>query len=429
VLRYDQRGHGETDAPPGGYTFDLLVSDVIALFDTLGVDRAHFAGCSMGGMTTLGLVEQHANRVITAAPCDTTAHSTPEMKKAWEERIAAARQNGVPSMLDSTINRWFPPETVAHAAFIPKIKEMIVNTSLNGYVGCSSALSNFSYQDGLASIKSPLLVIVGTKDQMLEGSRAIHRDVPGSKLVELEGAGHLSSVDAADGTIARWTRISAARRNDGLSVEPHVGGCSRLSSSFRPAPRAVAGCPSHRGNGEHGTRQMTCETDRSIDEILSPYSVQHFSRMYARRERQRASCARTLRNKRARAADRRRRIPRKRLQRSFRGCRNHRQPNWGIQGRPLKFVLSDTQTNPQVALQLVNGLIAKHVAVFIDGGPAGVCSASIPVVLNSGPLDYCLSPGVHPPAGSYVLSSSVSTEDLAKTLVRFFRTRVGRIWV
>ena len=95
----------------------------------------------------------------------------------------------------------------------------------------------------------------------------------------------------------------------------------------------------------------------------------------------------------------------------------------GIQGRPLKFALSDTQTNPQVALQLVNGLIAKRVAVFIDGGPAGVCSASIPVVLNSGPLDYCLSPGVHPPAGSYVLSSSVSTEDLAKTLGRFFRTR------
>jgi branched-chain amino acid transport system substrate-binding protein len=95
----------------------------------------------------------------------------------------------------------------------------------------------------------------------------------------------------------------------------------------------------------------------------------------------------------------------------------------GIQGRPLKFVLSDTQTNPQVALQLVNGLIAKHVAVFIDGDPSGVCSASIPVVLNTGPLDYCLSPGVHPAAGSYVFSSSVSTEDLAKTLIRFFRAR------
>jgi 3-oxoadipate enol-lactonase len=199
VLRYDQRGHGETDAPPGRYTFDLLVSDVVALFDTLGIDRAHFAGCSMGGMTTLGLAEQHPDRVITVAPCDTTAYSTPEMKTAWEERIAAAQQNGVPSMLDTTINRWFPPETVAHAPFIPKIKDMIVNTSLNGYVGCCSALSNFNYQDGIAAIRAPLLVIVGTKDQMLAGSRAIHRDVPGSTLVELEGAGHLSSVDAADG--------------------------------------------------------------------------------------------------------------------------------------------------------------------------------------------------------------------------------------
>ena len=198
VLRYDQRGHGKTDAPAGRYTFDLLVSDVVALFDTLGVDRAHFAGCSMGGMTTLGLVEQHPDRVITAAPCDTAAYSTPEMKTAWEERIAAARQNGVPSMLDSTINRWFPPNTVANAPFIPKIKDMIVNTSLNGYVGCCSALSDFSFQAGLASIKAPVLVIVGTKDQMLEGSRAIHRDVPGSKLVEIDGAGHLSSVDAAE---------------------------------------------------------------------------------------------------------------------------------------------------------------------------------------------------------------------------------------
>jgi branched-chain amino acid transport system substrate-binding protein len=95
----------------------------------------------------------------------------------------------------------------------------------------------------------------------------------------------------------------------------------------------------------------------------------------------------------------------------------------GIQGRPLRFVYLDTQTNPQVALQLVNGLIAKHVNAFIDGGPSAVCSASIPTVVNAGPVDYCLSPAVHPPAGSYVFSSSVSTEDLVKALVRYFRMR------
>ncbi len=95
----------------------------------------------------------------------------------------------------------------------------------------------------------------------------------------------------------------------------------------------------------------------------------------------------------------------------------------GIQGHPIKFVTADSQTNPQVSLQLVNGLIAKHVNVFIDGAPAGVCSASIPIVVNTGPVDYCLSPGVHPPARSYVFSSNVSTDDLGKTVFRYFRDR------
>lgn len=95
----------------------------------------------------------------------------------------------------------------------------------------------------------------------------------------------------------------------------------------------------------------------------------------------------------------------------------------GVQGHPIKFVYSDSQTNPQVSLQLVNGLIAKHVSFYIDGGPAGICSASLPIVENSGPVDYCLSPGVHPPARSYAFSSNVSTDDLGKTLFRYFRER------
>src|SRR3974390_1729514 len=49
VLRYDQRGHGGTEAPGGRYTFELLMDDVLALMDALAIDKAHFAGVSMGG--------------------------------------------------------------------------------------------------------------------------------------------------------------------------------------------------------------------------------------------------------------------------------------------------------------------------------------------------------------------------------------------
>jgi branched-chain amino acid transport system substrate-binding protein len=95
----------------------------------------------------------------------------------------------------------------------------------------------------------------------------------------------------------------------------------------------------------------------------------------------------------------------------------------GIKARPVKFVLEDSQTSPQIGLQLAQGLIAKHVPAFIDGGPSTVCNASVPIVVQTGPVDYCLSPVIHPPAGSYVFSASVSSVDQARIAVRYFRER------
>jgi branched-chain amino acid transport system substrate-binding protein len=95
----------------------------------------------------------------------------------------------------------------------------------------------------------------------------------------------------------------------------------------------------------------------------------------------------------------------------------------GIKGHPVAFVLNDTATSPQQGLQIVNGLIAAKASVYIDGGPSTVCSSSIPIVLNSGPVDYCLSPLVHPPAGSYVFSAGMAGTDQAKMAVRYFRLR------
>ena len=62
VIRYDQRGHGETEAPAGRYAFDTLLNDALALMDVLGIAKATFAGLSMGGATALGLAERHPDR-------------------------------------------------------------------------------------------------------------------------------------------------------------------------------------------------------------------------------------------------------------------------------------------------------------------------------------------------------------------------------
>src|SRR5438105_11623217 len=70
VLRYDQRGHGASEAPPGRYSFELLIADAVALMDALGIGKANFAGLSMGGATALGLAQKHADRLERVIVCD-----------------------------------------------------------------------------------------------------------------------------------------------------------------------------------------------------------------------------------------------------------------------------------------------------------------------------------------------------------------------
>ena len=94
----------------------------------------------------------------------------------------------------------------------------------------------------------------------------------------------------------------------------------------------------------------------------------------------------------------------------------------GIKGRTLEYVFQDDQTNPQVAVQLANEVLADKPAVMMGSSLVATCRAIAPL-MKSGPVDYCMSPGIHPDPGDYVFTGSVSTLDLATALVRYFRLR------
>jgi 3-oxoadipate enol-lactonase len=199
VLRYDHRGHGGTEATGGRYDFDLLVADVIGLFDALAIKRAHFVGISMGGMTGLALAQQHPDRVETLAACDCGPASSPASSQQWEERIAIAEKEGMEPLVLATAKRWFPPEFPEDSAVFQKACAMIRTTPVKGFIGAAGALANFDLRPGLPNIKAPTLLIVGSKDATVPGQKAINAAVPGSRLVELEGAGHLSNLEEPEG--------------------------------------------------------------------------------------------------------------------------------------------------------------------------------------------------------------------------------------
>ena len=196
ILRYDQRGHGGTDAPEGRYSFDTLVADAIGLLDALKIERAHFAGISMGGMTTLFLAQRYPKRFERLIACDCGPASSPASAQQWAERVAVAKAGGMEALVEPTVARWFPPEFVAtKAPVLDKVRGMIRTTPFAGFAGCAAALSDYDLKPGLDAITHPTLLIVGSKDATLPGIKQINAAVKGSKLVELEGAGHLSNLE------------------------------------------------------------------------------------------------------------------------------------------------------------------------------------------------------------------------------------------
>jgi 3-oxoadipate enol-lactonase len=197
VLRYDQRGHGRSDAPAGRYTFDTLIADAVALMDALSIKRTHFCGLSMGGATAMGLAQRYPERLDHVIVCDTPCASTPASAQQWEERIAIAQTQGIEVLADPTIARWFPPETVAaHPPHLAKIKHMIVATPVNGFIGCAAALADHDFRSAVRTVTRPVLFLVGEKDGSTPAAmRQLHSDLPGSQFVELPGAGHISNLD------------------------------------------------------------------------------------------------------------------------------------------------------------------------------------------------------------------------------------------
>jgi len=198
VLRYDTRGHGQSAVPKGPYTIEQLTGDVIGLLDHLGIERAHFAGVSMGGLTGVGLGARYGNRIDRLVLCNTAAKiGTPEV---WVPRAAKARNEGMLALADAVIPRWYTAEFMArNPLVIAQVRDVFVHTDNEGYASNCDAINAADLRGETASIKAPTLVISGTHDLAATPAqgRELAESVQGARYVELN-ASHISNVELAD---------------------------------------------------------------------------------------------------------------------------------------------------------------------------------------------------------------------------------------
>lgn len=202
LLRYDKRGHGKTEAVEGPYNWNMLVADVVAIWDALDIEKSHFVGLSMGGMTAFGLAQDYSDRVGGVVATNTRADAPPAFRDSWDGRIATVEANGMAALADPTVERWCSDEFLASKSpVLDKMRGMVASTSSTGFIGCAHALRELNFQDRLGEIDVPMLFIAGKEDMATpsDNMQVIHEAVGGSKFVELSPAGHLSNMEQPEG--------------------------------------------------------------------------------------------------------------------------------------------------------------------------------------------------------------------------------------
>lgn len=195
VVRYDQRGHGQSVANSGPYTLDQLGRDAVAVLDHLGIARAHFCGLSMGGMVGMWLLTHARARLDRTVLSNTSAYMGPA--ELWNGRIRLAREGGMEATVEPTVTRWFPREFHERAPqTIERMRAMIRRTPLEGYVGCCEALRDMDQRESIRAVAAPVMIIIGAKDPATtpEAGEIIHAAIRSSTTTFLDAA-HISNVE------------------------------------------------------------------------------------------------------------------------------------------------------------------------------------------------------------------------------------------
>jgi len=201
VLCYDTRGHGQSSAPAGAYTLEQLADDAKALFDGLGIRTCHWVGLSMGGMIGQTFALKYPGVFKTMTLADTTSRYDAAAQPVWAARIKTATEGGMEPITQPMLERWFTePFRKSGAKVISDIAAAIRSTPVPGFIGCCHALPKINVTARLNEIKSPTLVIVGDQDPGTppEMAREIHTNLPGSELVVIPSAAHLTNLEQPD---------------------------------------------------------------------------------------------------------------------------------------------------------------------------------------------------------------------------------------
>ena len=210
VIRLDLIGHGGTEAPASGYTIERQAKLVASVLDKLGVSRVIVIGHSMGGEVATALAEANPSRIERLVLID----SPPKAETTFNLGTGLALMPVIGELLtrfttDDTIRKMlgqgFAPGFPVPDKFVADFKQLTYTAFRTGHDGNIAYETEKPAVERLAALKPvpPLLAIFGSRDALIAPESAkLYEQVPGAKVVVLDGPGHSPMVEATEETLA-----------------------------------------------------------------------------------------------------------------------------------------------------------------------------------------------------------------------------------
>lgn len=207
-ISYDLRGHGESPVPVGRFGLDDLVDDLEALRAKLGIERAHLAGHSLGGMIGPAYARRYPDRVQSLGLWSTAAFRTEDDSAKVMGVVALMREKGIGQVLDTLTARWFTDGFVeAHPEVIAWRKQQVMDTPAEVFLNVFDIYAETEMAPWLHEITAPAQIITGENDGGCNPrlNRLIASAMYGAELVILPELKHALFIEATE------------------QVAPHVG--------------------------------------------------------------------------------------------------------------------------------------------------------------------------------------------------------------
>jgi 3-oxoadipate enol-lactonase/4-carboxymuconolactone decarboxylase len=197
VVRIDHRGHGRSDPvtrATAACTLADLAADIMETLDHLDVERADFAGLSLGAMVGMWLAVHHPERIGRLALLCSSAHIGP----SYLERADVVRAGGMATVADGVVARWVTPALAEHdPALVSALRAMVTSIDAESYAQCCEAIGTMDLRPDLARIAAPTMAIAAAADPATppDHLRVVAAGVPGARFELLDDAAHLATYE------------------------------------------------------------------------------------------------------------------------------------------------------------------------------------------------------------------------------------------